>query len=78
MTTFWCEHAWLGDGPAAGVRVPVDDGRIVAVQVADPAKPLFLRIVIKPKRVVSQAAPIVEEEDAPPAAATPRCHPRAW
>jgi formiminoglutamate deiminase len=37
MTTFWCEHAWLGDGPEAGVRVTVDDGRIAAVQVADPA-----------------------------------------
>ena len=37
MTTFWCEHAWLGDGPVAGVRVPVVEGRIAAVQVADPA-----------------------------------------
>ena len=37
MTTFWCEHAWLGDGPVAGVRVTVDDGRIAAVQVADAA-----------------------------------------
>ena len=37
MTTFWCEHAWLGDGPVAGVRVTVDDGRIAAVGTADPA-----------------------------------------
>jgi formiminoglutamate deiminase len=37
VTTFWCEHAWLGDGPVAGVRVTVDDGRIAAVQVADAA-----------------------------------------
>ena len=37
MTTFWCEYAWLGDGPVGGVRVTVDDGRIAAVQVADPA-----------------------------------------
>jgi pSer/pThr/pTyr-binding forkhead associated (FHA) protein len=43
----------------------------VDVQVADPAKPLFLRIVTKAKRNVSQAAPIVEEEEAPVAAATP-------
>jgi formiminoglutamate deiminase len=35
MSTFWCEHAWLDDGPVAGVRVTVDDGRIAAVQVAD-------------------------------------------
>jgi formiminoglutamate deiminase len=37
VTTFWCDHAWLGDGPAAGVRITVDDGRIATVQVADPA-----------------------------------------
>jgi formiminoglutamate deiminase len=36
MTAFWCEHAWLGDGPVAGVRVPVADGRMAAVRVADP------------------------------------------
>ncbi len=32
MTTYWCEHAWLDAGPAAGVRVTVDGGRITAVQ----------------------------------------------
>ena len=37
MTTFWCEYAWLGDGPVGGVRVTVDDGRIAVVQVADAA-----------------------------------------
>jgi formiminoglutamate deiminase len=37
MTAFWCEHAWLGDGPVAGVRVPVVEGRIAAVEIADPA-----------------------------------------
>jgi formiminoglutamate deiminase len=37
VTTFWCEHAWLDDGPVAGVRVTVDGGRIAAVQVADAA-----------------------------------------
>jgi formiminoglutamate deiminase len=36
MTTFWCEHAWLGAGPVAGVRITVDDGRTAAVEVADP------------------------------------------
>ena len=25
--TWWCEHAWLGDGVADGVRITVDDGR---------------------------------------------------
>jgi formiminoglutamate deiminase len=37
VTTFWCEHAWLDDGPVAGVRVTVVDGGITSVQVADPA-----------------------------------------
>ena len=37
MLTFWCEHAWLGSGPAAGVRVALDEGRITAVEVAAPA-----------------------------------------
>ncbi len=32
MTTYWCEHAWLDDAPAAGVRVTVEGGRIDAVQ----------------------------------------------
>jgi formiminoglutamate deiminase len=29
---YWCEHAWLPDGPAAGVAITVDGGRITAVQ----------------------------------------------
>jgi formiminoglutamate deiminase len=37
MTSYWCEHAWLDDGPVAGVRIAVDDGRIADVRVADPA-----------------------------------------
>jgi formiminoglutamate deiminase len=37
VTAFWCEHAWLDDGPVAGVRVTVDAGRITAVRAADPA-----------------------------------------
>ena len=34
MTAFWCEHAWLDDGPVAGVRISVDAGRITSVQPA--------------------------------------------
>ncbi len=30
--TYWCEHAWLGAGTTAGVRVDVRDGRIHSVQ----------------------------------------------
>ncbi|MBA0127090.1 formimidoylglutamate deiminase [Haloechinothrix sp. YIM 98757] len=29
--TYWCEHAWLPDGPAPAVALTVDDGRISAV-----------------------------------------------
>jgi len=34
VLTFWCERAWLDDGPVSGVRVVVDDGRITAVELA--------------------------------------------
>jgi formiminoglutamate deiminase len=38
VTAYWCEHAWLGDGAVAGVRVVEDDGRIVSVEaITDPA-----------------------------------------
>ena len=37
MTAYWCEHAWLAAGPVAGVRIAVEDGRIVAVEMAGPA-----------------------------------------
>jgi formiminoglutamate deiminase len=37
VLTFWCEHAWLDDGPVAGVRVVVDGGRIAAVEPAPAA-----------------------------------------
>jgi formiminoglutamate deiminase len=37
VTAYWCEHAWLADGPVTGVRVVVDGGRITAVEVAEPA-----------------------------------------
>jgi formiminoglutamate deiminase len=34
VTAYWCELAWLGDGPVAGVRILVgDDRRIAAVEV---------------------------------------------
>jgi formiminoglutamate deiminase len=35
VTSFWCEHAWLDDGPVAGVRVTVDAGRIAAIELAE-------------------------------------------
>jgi formiminoglutamate deiminase len=38
-TAFWCEHAWLDDEPVAGVRVTVEDGRIVQVQPGVGASP---------------------------------------
>jgi formiminoglutamate deiminase len=38
VLTFWCESAWLGNGPVVGVRVSVEDGRIAAVEPG-PAAP---------------------------------------
>jgi formiminoglutamate deiminase len=32
LSTWWCEHAQLDEGPVTGVRVLVDDGRISAVE----------------------------------------------
>jgi formiminoglutamate deiminase len=38
VTAYWCEHAWLGEAPVAGVRVVEEAGRIVAVEGdADPS-----------------------------------------
>jgi formiminoglutamate deiminase len=34
--TYWCEHAWLGSGTAAGVRVDVRNGRIASVATGVP------------------------------------------
>jgi formiminoglutamate deiminase len=34
---YWCEHAWLGEGAVAGVRVVEEAGRIAAVEIAEPA-----------------------------------------
>jgi formiminoglutamate deiminase len=37
VTSWWCEHAWLGDAPVARVRVVEGGGRIVSVtQDVDP------------------------------------------
>jgi len=33
---YWCEQAWLGTGPVAGVRLSVVDGRFTAVSVGPP------------------------------------------
>jgi formiminoglutamate deiminase len=38
-TAYWCEHAWLGDGPVADVRVVVDGGAIIAVETAAAPQP---------------------------------------
>ncbi|MQA63814.1 MAG: formimidoylglutamate deiminase [Actinophytocola sp.] len=32
MNTYWCEHAWLPDGPAESVAITVDGERIVSVE----------------------------------------------
>jgi formiminoglutamate deiminase len=38
VSAYWCEQAWLGEAPVAGVRVVEEAGRIVAVERgADPA-----------------------------------------
>ncbi len=39
MTTWWCEHAWLDDAPAAGVRVTAESGVITAVERGATAEP---------------------------------------
>ncbi|MFI7675354.1 formimidoylglutamate deiminase [Actinophytocola sp. NPDC049390] len=49
MTTFWCEHAWVG-GAAPGVVVEVDDGLITALSRAatPPAGAYVLRGMVFP------------------------------
>ena len=42
-TTYWCEWAWLADGPTAGVAVTVRDGVITSV-VAAPPGPADVRL----------------------------------
>jgi formiminoglutamate deiminase len=39
VSTFWCEHAWLADGPVAAVRVTEDGGRITGVETAAAPSP---------------------------------------
>ena len=34
--TWWCEHAWLPTGVAAGVRLTVTDGRFSAIETGCP------------------------------------------
>jgi formiminoglutamate deiminase len=31
VTTFWCQQAWLGEGPVEAVRISIEQGRIAAV-----------------------------------------------
>ncbi|HEX7825375.1 MAG TPA: amidohydrolase family protein, partial [Mycobacterium sp.] len=45
MTTFWCEHAWLGgDTVSDGVLITVADGRITAVEADTAALPSSHRL----------------------------------
>lgn len=36
MSTYWCEYAWLPDGPASGVSITVEGPRITAVRPDTP------------------------------------------
>ncbi|WP_197040281.1 formimidoylglutamate deiminase [Mycobacterium sp. URHB0044] len=45
MTTFWCEHAWLGDSTVSDrVLITVSDGRISAIQAGTAALPSSHRL----------------------------------
>ena len=44
MSAFWCERAWLGRAPVAGVRVLVDDQRITAVETGAAPRPGDVRL----------------------------------
>jgi formiminoglutamate deiminase len=50
MTVYWCEHAWLRDGPAPGVTVTCDGDRITDVSTSDtvPAGAHVLRGLVFP------------------------------
>ena len=39
VQTWWCEHAWIGEGPVARVRVGVRDTRITTVETGVDARP---------------------------------------
>lgn len=48
MTQYWCEHAWLPDGPAAGVAITVDNGQIVALAADAPRAGTVLSGLVLP------------------------------
>jgi len=48
VLTYWAEHAWLPEGPAAAVAVEVADGRITAVRPGAPPHGEILRGVTLP------------------------------
>ncbi|HEX3004848.1 MAG TPA: formimidoylglutamate deiminase, partial [Angustibacter sp.] len=44
MTSWWCEHAWLGDAPVRSVRVTADAGVVTAVEREVDAAPDDVRL----------------------------------
>jgi formiminoglutamate deiminase len=44
MTSWWCEHAWLGDAPVAGVRVSADGGVVTGVERGAAPQPGDVRL----------------------------------
>ena len=44
MSSWWCEHAWLGAAPVAGVRVEATDTVITAVQAGAVPRPGDVRL----------------------------------
>lgn len=48
MSQYWCEHAWLPDGPAAGVGITVDGGQIVALAADAPRAGTVLTGLVLP------------------------------
>lgn len=43
-TAYWCEHAWLADGPTSGVLVEIDDGTVTRVSTAESPPPGATRL----------------------------------
>ena len=46
--TWWCEHAWLGDGVADDVRITVNDGLITSIDTGCAAGGKILRGMVIP------------------------------